>query len=497
MSLSLNKIFPHAGHDLLIRELTLDSRNVRAGDLFLAVPGGKLDGREHIADALQRGAAAVAYEVEGADVLPITAVPLIPVKGLAAQLSSIAGRFYGDPSHHVNLVGVTGTNGKTSVTQLVAQALDLLGQHCGIVGTLGTGFYGALQSGRHTTPDPIAVQAMLADLKKAGAKAVAMEVSSHGLDQGRVSALAFDVAVLTNLSRDHLDYHGTMQAYAEAKAKLFAWPDLGCRVLNLDDDFGRQLAAEKHDSRLISYSLEDSSAYLYCREATFDDDGVRATLVTPQGEHHLRSSLLGRFNLSNVLAAVGALLGLDYALDEILAVLPKLEGPVGRMQRLGGGTRPLVVVDYAHTPDALEKVLLALRPHAKGQLLCLFGCGGDRDRGKRPYDVDPATQVGTVDPLTAMFATLRDVAPGRECGRSLKMFDGRRSSELRLGAPQTDGENVVCAGEYRRIGGFPPDDMAERTRFPFTLTYAPAGDRMQVVEVAMDTLYGKARLVRR
>eukprot|EP01030_Chromulinospumella_sphaerica_P009705 gene9705-9514_t len=217
MSLSLNKIFPHAGHDLLIRELALDSRNVRAGDLFLAVPGGKFDGRAHIADALARGASAVAYEVEGATVLPITDVPLIP--------------------------------------------------HCGIVGTLGCGFHGALESGLHTTPNPIAVQATLGDLKKAGAKAVAMEVSSHGLDQGRVTALAFDVAVMTNLSRDHLDYHGTMQAYGEAKAKLFAWNDLKCRVINLDDDFGRQLAADKRESRLITYSLLDSSAYLYCRQA--------------------------------------------------------------------------------------------------------------------------------------------------------------------------------------------------------------------------------------
>ncbi len=166
MSLSLNKIFAHAGHDLLIRELALDSRNVRAGDLFLAVAGARFDGRDHIADALKRGAAAVAYEVQGATVLPITDVPLIPVKGLAAQLSDIAGRFYGDPSRHLNLVGVTGTNGKTSVTQLVAQALDLLGQHCGIVGTLGNGFHGALESGLHTTPNPIAVQATLADLKR-------------------------------------------------------------------------------------------------------------------------------------------------------------------------------------------------------------------------------------------------------------------------------------------------------------------------------------------
>lgn len=164
-----------------------------------------------------------------------------------------------------------------------------------------------------------------------------------------------DVAVMTNLSRDHLDYHGTMEAYAAAKAKLLAWNDLKCRVVNLDDAFGRQLAGEGSDARLISYSLQDASAYLYCREAQFNDEGVRATLVTPQGEHHLRSTLLGRFNLSNVLAAIGALLGLDYALDEILRVLPKLEGPAGRMQRLGGGTQPLVVVDYAHTPDALEK----------------------------------------------------------------------------------------------------------------------------------------------
>jgi UDP-N-acetylmuramoyl-L-alanyl-D-glutamate--2,6-diaminopimelate ligase len=365
----------------LIRELALDSRNVRAGDLFLAVPGGKFDGRAHIADALTRGAAAVAYEVEGATVLPITEVPLIPVKGLAAQLSDIAGRFYGEPSHHLNLIGVTGTNGKTSVTQLVAQALDLLGQHCGIVGTLGTGFYGALQSGLHTTPNPIAVQATLADLKKAGAKAVAMEVSSHGLDQGRVTALAFDVAVMTNLSRDHLDYHGTMEAYAAAKAKLFAWNDLKCRVVNLDDDFGRQLAP-KSESRLISYSLEDSSAYLYCREAQFDDDGVRATLVTPQGEHHLRSTLLGRFNLSNVLAAVGALLGLDYALDEILKVCRSWKArPVAcsawAAAAAGGGRLRPHPGCAGKSPDSPASA-------RQRQLLCLFGCGGDRDRGKRP-----------------------------------------------------------------------------------------------------------------
>ncbi|WP_434561341.1 UDP-N-acetylmuramoyl-L-alanyl-D-glutamate--2,6-diaminopimelate ligase [Pseudomonas sp. Z4-20] len=464
MSLSLNKIFAHAGHDLLIRELALDSRDVRAGDLFLAVPGARFDGRARIADALKRGAAAVAYEVNGATVLPITDVPLIPVKGLAAQLSDIAGRFYGEPSRHLNLIGVTGTNGKTSVTQLVAQALDLLGQHCGIVGTLGNGFHGALQSGLHTTPNPIAVQATLADLKKAGAKAVAMEVSSHGLDQGRVSALAFDVAVLTNLSRDHLDYHGTMQAYGEAKARLFAWNNLKCRVINIDDEFGRQLAAEQRESRLITYSLEDTSAYLYIRQAQFNDEGVRATLVTPQGEHFLRSTLLGRFNLSNVLAAIGALLGLDYALDEILKMLPQLEGPAGRMQRLGGGTQPLVVVDYAHTPDALEKVLTALRPHAKGKLLCLFGCGGDRDRGKRPLMAEVVERLAdgvlvtddnprSEDPQRIFD----DIRAGFSQVDNVDFVAGRGQAIAQLIASASADDVVVLAGkgheDYQEING--------------------------------------------
>jgi len=464
MSSSLNKIFAHASSDLMIRELTLDSRNVRGGDLFLAVPGANFDGRDHIVDALKRGAAAVAYEVEGAKVLPITDVPLIPVKGLAAQLSDIAGRFYGDPSRSLNLVGVTGTNGKTSVTQLVAQALDLLGQHCGIVGTLGTGFYGSLQSGRHTTPDPIAVQATLTDLKKAGARAVAMEVSSHGLDQGRATALAFDVAVLTNLSRDHLDYHGTMQAYGEAKAKLFAWSELRCRVINIDDEFGRTLAAEKRESRLITYSLEDSSAYLYCRDAQFGDEGVRATLVTPQGQHLLRSSLLGRFNLSNVLAAVGALLGLDYALDEILKVLPQLEGPVGRMQRLGGGAKPLVVVDYAHTPDALEKVLTALRPHAKGRLLCLFGCGGDRDRGKRPLMAEVVERladgvlVTDDNPRSEVPAKIfDDIREGFSAAQNVRFVEGRGQAIAEIIASASANDVIVLAGkgheDYQEING--------------------------------------------
>ncbi|MCL7461520.1 UDP-N-acetylmuramoyl-L-alanyl-D-glutamate--2,6-diaminopimelate ligase [Pseudomonas sp. NW5] len=386
MPMSLLKMFPQAPRDALIRELSLDSRTLRAGDLFFAIPGSGRDGRIYIAEAIARGVAAIAYEEEGAPPLPQNPADtvLVPVRGLRAQLSAIAGRFYGDPSRSLALVGVTGTNGKTSVSQLIAQALDQLGTRCGLIGTLGSGFHDALQQGQHTTPDPLRVQAELARLKQAGARAVAMEVSSHGLDQGRVEALDFDVAVFTNLSRDHLDYHGDMQRYGQAKARLFAWPGLCSRVINLDDPFGRALAALEAPSRLISYSLSDAQATLYCSEARFTEQGIRARLVTAQGDGLLISPLLGRFNLSNLLAVVGALLGLGHPLDEILAVLPQLEGPPGRMQRLGGGQQPLVVVDYAHTPDALEKVLEALRPHARGRLLCLFGCGGERDRGKRP-----------------------------------------------------------------------------------------------------------------
>ncbi len=474
MPMPLNQLLPEAASAVLIRELTLDSRKVRPGDLFLAVPGSQQDGRVHIADAIARGAAAVAYEAEGAPAMTASSAEMVAIKGLAGQLSAIAGRFYGEPSRRMHLVGITGTNGKTSVSQLLAQALDLLGQRCGIVGTLGNGFYNALALGRHTTPDPVGVQATLADLQKAGARAVAMEVSSHGLHQGRVTALAFDVAVFTNLSRDHLDYHGSMAAYGEAKAALFAWPGLRCRVLNLDDPFGRELARAEHDSRLISYSLEDPAAYLYCRDAQFDEQGVRVKLVTPRGEGNVRSALLGRFNLSNLLAVVGALLGMDYPLDEILRVLPQLQGPVGRMQRLGGDRQPLVVVDYAHTPDALEKVLEALRPHVEGRLLCLFGCGGERDRGKRPLMAAVVERLADGVLVTddnprgeAPEQIFSDLRAGFAASERVQFVHGRGQAIAQLIAAASPADVLVLAGkgheDYQEINGVrqPFSDLVE------------------------------------
>lgn len=464
MPMPLNQLMAQAGSPVLIRELTLDSRKVRPGDLFLAVPGLQQDGRAHIADAIARGAAAVAYEADGAADISAEGAVLVPVRQLAGQLSAIAGRFYGEPSRSLHLAGVTGTNGKTSVSYLIAQALDRLGERCGIIGTLGTGFHGELELGRHTTPDAIGVQANLANLRNQGARAVAMEVSSHGLAQGRVAALQFNVAVFTNLSRDHLDYHGSMDAYGAVKATLFRSQGLSCRVINLDDTFGRTLAAADAESRLITYSLEDASAYLYCPEAHLGDDGIQARLITPQGERSLRSPLLGRFNVSNVLAAIGALLGMDYPLDEILSVLPDLHGPAGRMQRLGGGDRPLVVVDYAHTPDALEKVLEALRPHTRGKLLCLFGCGGDRDRGKRPLMAAAAErladQVVVTDdnPRNEDPAQIRDeIAKGFNAPEQVRFIAGRGQAIASCIAASHADDVLLLAGkgheDYQEIMG--------------------------------------------
>ncbi|MDT3722035.1 UDP-N-acetylmuramoyl-L-alanyl-D-glutamate--2,6-diaminopimelate ligase [Pseudomonas oryzihabitans] len=479
MSRLLPDLLPGATAAVDIVGLALDSREVQPGFLFLAIPGLHSDGRAHIAAAAEQGAAAIAYEAENAPELPALDIPLVAVLGLAGQLSAIAGRFHGEPSRRLALVGVTGTNGKTSVSQLIAQACDLLGQRCGIVGTLGNGFYGALAEGRHTTPDALKLQATLAELAAVGAASVAMEVSSHGLAQGRVAALAFKVAVFTNLSRDHLDYHGTMAAYGEAKAQLFAWPTLGTRVLNLDDAFGRELATCPSPARTLTYSLDNPKADLHCQHLLFDDHGVRARLVTAQGEGELRSQLIGRFNLSNLLAAIGALLGLGHRLDDILAILPQLQGPAGRMQRLGGAGRPLVVVDYAHTPDALDKVLTALRPHvgAAGRLVCVFGCGGDRDRGKRPEMAAVAErladQVVVTDdnPRTEDPAVIvADIRAGFRQPEQV-LFAGRREAAIALAIAEAKPQDVVVlAGKghepYQEIAGvrhpFSDLDQAER-----------------------------------
>lgn len=460
----LNQLFSHVQAQTPIKALTLDSRKVQPGDLFLAITGTLHDGRAHIADAIARGAVAVAYESEGApDIAPSDAV-LVPVANLSAKLSELAARFYGAPSQALTAIGITGTNGKTSVSQLLAQALDQLGKLCAVVGTLGNGFYGALGDTLHTTPDPITVQATLAALREQGAQAVAMEVSSHGLEQHRVAAVAFDVAVFTNLSRDHLDYHHTMQAYGAAKTKLFAMDSVKHRVINLDDAFGQELAVMPHAASLLGYSIDNPAAQLYCKAVQFSSQGVQATLVYGDAQAPLNSPLLGRFNLSNLLAVVGALLALGYSLEQAASVLPTLNAPAGRMQRLGGGAQPLVVVDYAHTPDALSNALSAVRVHTKGRLLCLFGCGGDRDKGKRPLMAEVAERLADVVYVTddnprseAPQAIQDDIRQGFNAPERVHFVLGRAQAIARIIAQAAPEDVVVLAGKghenYQEIAG--------------------------------------------
>ncbi|UAW99002.1 UDP-N-acetylmuramoyl-L-alanyl-D-glutamate--2,6-diaminopimelate ligase [Halopseudomonas nanhaiensis] len=387
----LSQLFPDwQGADVTLASIEIDSRRVTGGGLFLALPGLHSDGRDFIHAAAEAGAVAIAYEAADGFPPPALSIPCVPVAGLAGRLSTLADIFHGSPSHKLGLIGVTGTNGKTSVTQMLAQALDALGKPCGVIGTLGSGMIGSLNDHGMTTPDALRVQEQLAALRAQGAAWVAMEVSSHALDQDRVAAVDFNLGVFTNLSRDHLDYHGDMQRYGEAKARLFAMP-LRTAVINADDAFGRKLSGGC-SMQVIDYSVGDTQAALHCSDVAFDSRGIHATVHFGSEQARLDSALLGTFNLSNLLAVIGSLLALDVALERAVALVGRVVPPAGRMQRIGGEAAPLVVIDYAHTPDALQKALDALRAHVHGRLTCVFGCGGDRDTGKRPLMAQIAEQ---------------------------------------------------------------------------------------------------------
>lgn len=372
--------------NLTFTAITTDSRKVVPGVLFLAYPGTHSDGRHYIAQAIAAGAAAVVWDSNDFAWSADWQVPNIGVVGLKEQVAEIAAEYYGHPTQKLTMLGVTGTNGKTSVSQWLAQALTNLGQKTAVIGTIGNGFVDSQIAASNTTPDAVLLQQMLAGFVTQNAKAVAMEVSSHGLHQGRVNAVKFDVAVLTNLSRDHLDYHQTMEEYAAAKAQLFSWPSLRAAVVNADDAFGLSLV-EKLQAQakpVLTYGLHAGDV----RGADLQllQHGLRMQVSTPQGDAMLFAPVLGRFNAYNVLAVLSTLLALEISLTDAVAALANIKPVAGRMQQFGGDDKPLVVVDYAHTPDALEKVLATLREQVQGenQLICVFGCGGDRDAGKRP-----------------------------------------------------------------------------------------------------------------
>jgi UDP-N-acetylmuramoyl-L-alanyl-D-glutamate--2,6-diaminopimelate ligase len=374
------------------RNISADSRRIGPGDIFLAYPGDVHDGRAHIASAIHAGAAAIVWEPAGFDWQADFQVKHLPVAHLKTHAAALAAAWYGNPSQALWMTGVTGTNGKTSVAQWLAAAFTDLGRKTAAIGTLGNGFPGQLVTASHTTPDAVSLQHLLADYHDAGAAGVAMEVSSHGLDQGRVDGVAFDVAVFTNLTRDHLDYHGDMNNYAAAKARLFQWPNLKAAVLNADDDLGVILAEQLRDKpmRVLSYGIQ--SGDLRAEQCHADRLGLRLEITSPWGRGSLNSPLLGKFNAYNLLAVLGALLVSEVPLATALSALEKLQPVAGRMQRVATDSgavadntdAPSVIIDFAHTPDALEKVLTALKPLTTGRLICVFGCGGGRDTGKRP-----------------------------------------------------------------------------------------------------------------
>ena len=480
-----------------IHGLSLDSRRVSANDLFIAVPGEERDGRDYIPQAVQNGAVALACEkspreksstaslAQTAEQAPKQSpeqhdygVPGFDIKGLKEHIGIIADRFYAHPSAQLRLIGITGTNGKTTCAYLLAQALDLLGQRCALMSTVGTGFINALQPSALTTADAVATHRRLAALLADGADAVCVEASSHGLAQGRVNGVAFDVALFTNLSRDHLDYHRSMERYGRAKGKLFRFAGLHSAVVNVDDPFGRQLLTEHRAAHVLGYGLgAKDGADLRPLNLRLDENGIAFEVEyrgpTSRARAPVHSPLIGELNVPNLLAVIATLVACGYDLAQIAAAVSRCRPPPGRMELLSPGgpgppspSRPAVVVDYAHTPDALERALVSLSELCRGKLWVVFGCGGDRDRGKRPLMGAVAERladrviVTDDNPRTENPATIvAQIVKGMEAGATAKVtvrHDRRRAIETAI-AGAAAGDIVLVAGKghetTQTIGG--------------------------------------------
>ncbi|MGQ0621478.1 MAG: UDP-N-acetylmuramoyl-L-alanyl-D-glutamate--2,6-diaminopimelate ligase [Panacagrimonas sp.] len=457
-----------------IRGLALDSRRLRPGEAFLAVRGSRGHGLMHLPEALQGGASAIVWEPAAEVVAPQAPVPCIAVEHLASRVGEIAARYFGRPSDRMFVAGITGTDGKTSTAHLIAQAFEHLGRPCAYLGTLGVGRVQALDETTHTTPDPIALHARLADFCDAGIAHCAIEVSSHALDQNRVGGVRFDAAVLTNVTRDHLDYHGTVERYAQAKRKLFEVEDGRSLLLNRDDPQGARWIedfAGRAGDCLVVYGLEGpipaAPSFFIGRGLRLHDSGLDLDIESHAGRARITSRLLGRFNAYNLLAAVAVLIAAGIPLDAACEALSQARTVPGRIEGFRGPrAAPLVVVDYAHTPQALEQVLRALRPHARGRLICVFGCGGDRDRGKRPIMGEIASRlahrviVTSDNPRTEPAHQILDdiiVGMGGAGGADRLVIEDRRAAIIAALREAAPGDVVLIAGKghepYQDIAG--------------------------------------------
>jgi UDP-N-acetylmuramoyl-L-alanyl-D-glutamate--2,6-diaminopimelate ligase len=477
LSFLLNELALLTSHDdCLVQGLCVDSRRVAAGDLFIARKGAQFDGLSLATDAVARGAVAVlAGHGDAAALRQSLMVPVLVVDDLVQVLGVVADRFYDEPSKALRVIGVTGTNGKTSISHFIAQALNAAGKPAGVIGTLGMGLWGGLLPATHTTPDVIAVHAELARQRDLGVQYVVMEVSSHALDQGRVEGVRFRAAVFSNLSHDHLDYHADMARYAQAKSRLFM--DLAPRaaIINMDDVFGRELL-ERLQGRvsLWAYGLGETpwaaqeAFVLTTRALRLHTTGSELDLMTPQGAARLRSSLLGRFNACNLLAALAVLLELGMPLADALAALAQVEAPAGRMERFSKPGKSLVVVDYAHTPDALAQALSTLRAHLHaqegGKLCVVFGCGGDRDRSKRALMGQVASELADQVILTDdnprhedAEDIVADIKQGIVPLSAVRVERDRRQAIQQALAAATPLDIILVAGkgheDYQEIGG--------------------------------------------
>lgn len=413
--------------DTWLYGLVADSRRVRSGMAFMALPGADGDSWTHVPDAVARGAAAVLLDSEVPEPpYEYDACVVVPVKALRSRAAELADYFYDYPSSHLSVIGVTGTNGKSSVTGFLGQILNSCGLPTATIGTLGYGFPDKLEPASHTTPDVVRVHELLAEYLSRGAGVVVMEVSSHALDQGRVNRVRFAGGIFTNLSRDHLDYHGTMADYGDAKARLFEVFEPEFAVINVDDDFGVSLSRRlSADVRLLRYGALPRSPELFIHDIRAGRAGMEAVVSSPLGSIRLRTQLMGAFNLGNITAAVGAALALGIPATEIEAAVPDVTAPPGRLETYQAGSGLRVVIDYAHTEDALETALTALRPHTDGCLWCVFGCGGNRDTAKRPAMGAVAQRLA--DRVVLTDDNPRNEDPARIVDQVLAGMDGPES----------------------------------------------------------------------
>jgi UDP-N-acetylmuramoyl-L-alanyl-D-glutamate--2,6-diaminopimelate ligase len=463
---SIKHLTTHPALDAEITGLKTNSHACGAGDLFIGMPGTRVDGGEFWPGAIESGATAAVISEAAAKTQPATEqVCVSTAPNMIETSAALAAAFYNYPAQTLKMVGVTGTNGKTTTTHII-EFLLAGHQSTALLGTLYTRWQGYQKVATHTTPFAVDLQQQLSEAVQAGCQVALMEVSSHALDQGRVKSCPFEIGVFTNLTQDHLDYHQDMETYFQAKALLFNAEYLtGRGIINLDDAYGQRLIASLPSERVWSYSAKNSAADLWTDQLTYTPTGVSGTLHTPKGDRPFISPLVGDYNLANVLAAVGCALHLGMDLDSIVAAIANFPGVPGRMEQVKVSENQQIsaIVDYAHTPDSLENLLKAARPFISGQMICVFGCGGDRDRTKRPLmgkiasDLADQVIVTSDNPRTENpEAILADVVAGIPGDRPIQVIADRAAAIAKAIREAQPGDGVLIAGkgheDYQIIG---------------------------------------------